>query len=106
MKSAIAVLSIAALAVGCATPSAITPYGKDTYIISLDSFVETYPSDTLQVMAAQEADAFCAKQGKALRVRNAAGPYTGDRTRTSASLIFDCIAKGAADSTKPEPRKQ
>ena len=106
MKSAIAVLSIAALAVGCAAPSAITPYGKDTYIIWLDSSVETYSSDTLQVMAAQEADAFCTKQGKALRVRNTAGPYTGEKTRTSASLIFNCVAEGAVDSTRPEPRKQ
>jgi hypothetical protein len=35
-----------------------------------------------------------------------AGAVHSEKTRTSASLNFNCIAKGAVEDTRPEPREQ
>jgi len=106
MKAAIAALGILALAVGCATPSAVTPYGKDSYIISVDDVWGGYSSSSLQVKAAQEANAFCAKQGKVMRVRNVTGEGTAGWTSTASSLVFSCISETDPENTRPDVRRQ
>lgn len=105
MKNALAVLGIAALAAGRATPSTVTPYGKDSYIIAVDDGWGVYSSSSLQVKAAQEANAFCAKQGKVLRVRNASERGTAGWTGTSSSLVFSCISEADPENTRPDLRR-
>jgi hypothetical protein len=92
--------------IGCASPSAIAPYGKDTYILSVDDVWGGYSPAQLQVKAAQEASAFCAKQGKVLRVRNTMGQGTYGWTSTSSSLIFSCVYESDPENTRPELRKE
>lgn len=106
MKSAILLVSAAALTVGCATPSAITPYGKDSYIMSVDDVWGGNSPGKLQVKAAQDANAYCAKQGKVLRVRNSTGQGTTGWTSTSSTLVFSCITESDIENTRPELRKE
>ena len=91
---------------GCATPSAIVPYGKDSYMISVDDIMGGYSSGNLQVKAAQEANAYCAKQGKVMRVRNVSGQGVQGWTSTSANLIFSCIDEDDPENTRPDLRKE
>lgn len=105
MKNALAVLSIAALAVGCATPSKVTPYGKDSYIIAVDDGWGVNSPSSLQVKAAEAANAYCAKQGKVMRVRNASERGTAGWTITSSSLVFSCISEADPENTRPELRR-
>jgi putative hemolysin len=106
MKQAILIMSVTALMTGCATPSAITPYGKDSYIISVDDVWGGNSPGKLQVKAAQEANAYCAQQGKVLRVRNTSGQGTAGWTSTSSTLVFSCIAEHDVENTRPELRKE
>jgi len=99
-KGAVGVVLLA----GCASPSAVVPYGKDTYIINVDDAMGGYSSGSLQVKAAQHANAYCAKQGKVMRVRNTSNQGTQGWTSTSSSLIFSCIDENDPENTRPNLR--
>jgi len=105
MKKVIPILFITFL-FGCASPSAIVPYGKDSYIVSVDDVWGGYSPGKLQVKAAQEANAYCAKQGKVVRVRNTSGQGTQGWTSTSSNLIFSCIDEYDPENTRPNLRKE
>ena len=106
MKRAISLFGTSLLLAACASPSAITPYGKDSYIVSVDDVWGGNSPGRLQVTAAQEANSYCAKQGKVLRVRNTSGQGTTGWTSTSSTLIFSCISEGDSENTRPELRKE
>ena len=91
---------------GCATPSAITPYGKDSYIVTVDDIWGGNSPGRLQVAAAQEANAYCAKQGKVFRVRNTTGQGTTGWTSTSSTLVFSCIDERDMENTRPNLRRE
>ena len=105
MRRSIWVVSIT-LAAGCGTPTAITPYGKDSYIISVDDVWGGNSPGRLQVKAAQDANAYCGQQGKVLRVRNTSGQGTTGWTSTSSTLIFSCLTENDVENTRPELRKE
>ena len=98
-------MSLLVLLIGCASPSAIISYGKDSYILSVDDVWGGYSSGKLKVKAAQEANAYCAKQGKVMRVRRTSERGTYGWTSTSSSLIFSCIDKDDPENTRPNLRK-
>lgn len=77
--------------VGCASPSAITPYGKDSYIVTVDDAWGGHSPGKLQVRAAEEANRHCAAQGKALRVENSTNKGAFGWTSTASTLVFSCV---------------
>lgn len=99
-----AIFILAVSIAGCATTSPIVPYGKDSYLINAEDVWGGNSSGSLQVRAAQEANKFCASQGKVMRVRNTSGEGTAGWTTTSANLVFSCIAESDAENTRPDLR--
>jgi hypothetical protein len=95
---------LAACVGACATPSAVAPYGRDSYILAVDDVWGGHSPQALQVKAAQQANGYCASQGKVMRVRNQSGQGTPGWTSTSSSLIFSCIAEDDAENTRPDLR--
>ena len=91
---------------GCASTSAVVPYGKDSYIVSVDDVWGGYSPGKLQIKAAQKANAYCAKQGKVVRVRNTSGQGVHGWTSTSSNLIFSCIDESDPENTRPNLRKE
>jgi hypothetical protein len=98
-------IAIGALS-GCASPSAIAPYGKDSYIVTVDDAWGGYSPGKLQVRAAQEANRHCSAQGKVFRVRNTANQGTTGWTSTASTLIFSCIDSADDENTRPDLRKE
>jgi len=98
--------SFVVLLVGCASSSSVAPYGRDSYIISVDDIWGGHSLGKLQVKAAQEANAYCSKQGKVMRVRNTSGQGTQGWTSTSSSLVFSCIDESDPENTRPDLRKE
>jgi hypothetical protein len=93
------------LLTSCATTS-IAPYGKDSYIVSVEDMWGAQSSGKLQVKAAKEASEYCAKQGKVMRVRNTRGEGIQLWTGTSSNLIFSCIDENDPENTRPTLRKE
>ena len=106
MKTIGLLACILALLTGCASTSAIAPYGKDSYILSVEDMWGGQSSGKLQVKAAQEASEYCAKQGKVMRVRNTSGQGVQWWTGTSSNLIFSCIDENDPENTRPNLRKE
>jgi hypothetical protein len=106
MNRPIAAAASLLIVVGCASPSAIAPYGKDSYIVTVDDPWGGHSPGKLQVRAAQEANHHCAKSGKVLRVRNTAERGTPGWTTTASTLIFSCIDPDDTENTRPELRKE
>lgn len=106
MKHVFSMLGFSLALTGCASPSAITPYGKDSFIIAVDDAWGANSPGRLQVTAAQEANAYCTKKGKVLRVRNTSGQGTTGWTSTSSTLIFSCLDEGDSENTRPDLRKE
>lgn len=82
-------LLIGVLIAGCATSSDFVPYGNGNYVINAEDVWGTTTAGGLKVRAAQEANAFCDKQGKKMEVVQAEGRgniWTG----ASSNLIFAC----------------
>ncbi len=104
MKTQILVLSVALA--GCATTSEIVPYGKDTYMLSSDDIWGGHSGGSLQVKAAQSANAFCAKQGKQFIVRNTGTQGLQGWTPTSSTLIFSCISEKDPEFQRPNLRAE
>ena len=80
------------LLAGCASTSEVVPYGAGMYLITARSGSGTATRGELQVMAAKEANAYCAKQGKSMQVKEDAAignVWTG----TSSRLLFSCADK-------------
>lgn len=86
------IASLAAL-VGCASPSAIAPYGKDSYIVTVDDALGGHSPGRLQVRAAEEANRYCTNQGKVLRVENSTNKGAFGWTSTASTLVFSCVNK-------------
>ena len=105
VRRSIWIVSLTVVA-GCSTPSAITSYGKDSYILSVDDIWGGNSPGRLQVKAAQDANAYCAQQGKVLRVRNTSGQGTTGWTSTSSTLIFSCITENDVENMRPDLRKE
>jgi hypothetical protein len=107
-KSMLSLLSLFVITVisGCASTSEVVPYGKDSYIISTEDSAGCLSPAKLQVNAAKEANEYCAKQGKVMRVRNTSSHGTQGWTGTSSSLIFSCISESDPEYTRPDLRRE
>jgi hypothetical protein len=94
------------LLAGCASTTAVVPYGKDSYMLSSDDFWGAYSRGSLQVKAAQSASAFCAERGKVFVVRNTGGQGVQGWTSTSSTLIFSCVSENDPEHQRPNLRKE
>ena len=77
------------LLAGCASTSEVVPYGSGVYLITAKSGSGTATRGELQTMAAKEANAYCAKQGKTMQVKQdtaIGNVWTGPSSR----LLFTC----------------
>ena len=83
--------AVAMLANGCSTTSGVVPYGKDLFILNMADYWGVFSPSTLQIKAAEEANAYCARFGKVMQVRDFTGNGIPIFTVTSSSLIFSCI---------------
>ena len=82
---------IVLLLAGCASVTDVASYG-DAYIVGAGDPGGGVSQTTLQVMAAEEANKFCARQGKKMQVKNST--VSGNRwVGTDASLVFTCVAQ-------------
>ena len=96
-------LLIVTVFAGCASTSAITPYGRDSYIVSAQDTSGFSSSAQLQINAAEKANAFCESIGKVMHVRNTSNRddlYTGN----SSSLIFSCVSESDPEYGRPDLR--
>ena len=98
------ILLLGSVVAGCASSSAVTPYGKDSYIVAVDDTWGVKAPSQLQVVAAQKANAFCAQQGKVLRVRSTTHGGVAWVSGTSSSLVFSCISEQDPENTRPDLR--
>ncbi len=106
LKYALLLLSTPLLLSSCVSTSEITPYGKDTYIISVDDLSGMASPAKLQIKAAKAASEFCAKQGKVMRIRNTNEKGNWGWTSTSSSMVFSCVDENDAENTRPNLRKE
>jgi len=106
MKKLALLIFVLVVLSGCAASSAVKPYGKDSYMISVDDIMGGDSPGKLQVKAEQKAKAYCAKQGKVMHVSKEIGHGVKDWTSTSANLIFSCIDENDPENTRPDPRKE
>jgi hypothetical protein len=90
---------------GCASTSAIAPYGKDTFILSVSDSMGVTSSSELKVKAAQDANAHCAKLGKVMTVRNSSAKGSQWYTSTSSDLIFSCISEDDSENVRPNLKR-
>ena len=83
---------IVLLLAGCASTSEVVPYGSGVYLVTAKSNSGTASRWELQAMAAKDANAYCAKQGKTMQVKEdtaIGNVWTG----TSSRLLFTCADK-------------
>ncbi len=88
MKFSAIALSVFILT-GCAT-SSVSPYGKDTYLLTVADDLGTSQKATLRARAAQEASAHCAGMGKQMSVASAEDKGVAWLSSTSSQLVFSC----------------
>ena len=76
------------LLAGCASTSAVTPYGADFLVTATDGGGATRRNE-LEVMAVSAANGHCAKLGKKMAVKSST--TSGNRwTGSGARLVFAC----------------
>lgn len=94
MKHIVQLLLPLSLLAGCASNSGIIPIGTDTYMVTRQAATGFSGSGTLKAEAFQEANAHCAKEGKALEVvstQEAQPPFVfGNYPK--AEVHFKCLA--------------
>lgn len=96
-------LSLLILA-GCASNSGIVPIGPETFMVSRQAATGFSGLGTLKADAFQEANQYCNKQNKNIRVVNtneSSPPYVlGNFPR--AEVQFMCLDKSDAELTRPK----
>ena len=94
--------------VGCASNSGVVPIGKDTYMVSRQAATGFSGSGTLKAEALQEANQFCASQGKKLQVvsTNEASPPYIFGNFPKAEVQFMCLDASDPELNRPKLRKE
>jgi hypothetical protein len=92
---------------GCASNSGVVPIGPDTFMVSRQAATGFSGLGTLKADAFQEANQYCVRQSKNIRVVNtseSSPPYVlGNFPR--AEVQFMCLDKSDADLTRPKMQK-
>lgn len=92
---------------GCASNSGVVPIGPETFMVSRQAATGFSGLGTLKAEAFQEANQYCIKQNKNIRVVNtseSSPPYVlGNFPR--AEVQFMCLDKSDAELTRPKMQK-
>ena len=92
---------------GCALNSGVVPIGQETFMVSRQAATGFSGLGTLKAEAIQEANQYCIKQNKNIRVVNtieSSPPYVlGNFPR--AEVQFVCLDKSDAELTRPKMQK-
>ena len=92
---------------GCASNSGVVPIGPDTFMVSRQAATGFSGLGTLKADAFQEANQYCIKQNKNIRVvttSESSPPYIlGNFPR--AEVQFMCLGKSDAELTRPKMQK-
>lgn len=76
------------LLAGCASTTEVVPYGGGLYLITANDSSGVTNFGELQTLAAKEANAYCAKQGKTMRASQHSASH--NPAGTTATLVFSC----------------
>jgi hypothetical protein len=92
---------------GCASNSGVVPIGPDTFMVSRQAATGFSGLGTLKADAFNEANQYCIKQNKNIRVVNtseSSPPYVmGNFPR--AEVQFMCLDKSDSELTRPKMQK-
>lgn len=78
------------LCLSACTTSTISPYGQDTFLLTVADDLGTSQKAKLRARAAQEANAHCAGMGKQMTVGSAEDKGVAWLSSTSSQLVFSC----------------
>lgn len=99
----IAVITTVALLAGCASTSDVVPVGKDSYMLTVGS--PTADAGALKIRSVSLANAYCARSGKVMIVRNIESVGTMIGATGSGSIIFSCVLADDPEYKRPNLRK-
>lgn len=95
------------LMVGCASNSGVVPIGQDTFMVSRQAATGFSGTGTLKSEAFQEANKYCADQGKKLQVvsTNESQPPYVMANFPRAEIQFMCLNSNDAELGRPKLQK-
>ena len=103
MHAKLLVVSVFVIAfLGCITSSGPVPFGKDSYMISIDA---RGGQGHVLSDAIKEANAHCASLGKEFVPRNTSQSGVPGWTTVNAQLIYSCVDKNDPEYTRPNMEK-
>lgn len=93
------------LVAGCASNSGVVPLGPDTFMVSRQAATGFSGLGHLKADAMREAESYCARDGKKLRVvsTNESRPPYILANFPRAEVQFMCLAAGDVELTRPKP---
>ncbi|SAK93949.1 hypothetical protein AWB80_06895 [Caballeronia pedi] len=89
---------------GCASNSGVVPIGQDTFMVTRQAATGFSGSGTLKAEAFQEANQYCASQGRKLQVmstQEAAPPFVFGNF-PKAEVQFMCLAGNDPEFGRPK----
>lgn len=105
MRKATVSIALGLLVTGCASNPGVAPLGPDSYVVSRQAATAFSGLGSLRAKALREADEFCKKQGRALRVvhtKDSEPPYIfGNYPRTEVE--FMCLRPDDPELTRHTP---
>ena len=89
---------------GCVSTSEIVPAGKDSYMIAGAANGGAVSGQSI-IAATKQANAYCAKQGKVMQIRNTNTGGSAGWGGEHSNLIFSCLSADDPEYTRPNLRK-
>lgn len=96
------IIAAAVALAGCTTTSGIQPIGPDTFLLSKGQGHGFSGSAGLKGEVVREANEFCRRTGKQMKVHSMAEQPQGPMGYPSIELQFLCLADGDKELTRPK----
>ena len=94
------VMLLSTLLLGCANTLGVAQLGPDTYTVGARAALAAGGSSGARLLAINEANAYCSKQGKNTVIVNIGTGHQG--AMGVADVNFRCLAEGDRDLQRPE----
>jgi hypothetical protein len=95
------VLLLTVALTGCAMSNGIQKMGPDTYSVSAIAAPIRGGAAGAEITALEDANRFCASQGKEIMVKNTSSRAMNAVGAGSAMITFQCLAGGDRGLTRP-----